>query len=74
MDIRQEWGPALRELATRKECEILEGKLLMDHIHRLIAIPPKYAVSQVIGYLKGKSAIYIARIVRDEADILSNHV
>ena len=61
VEIRRELGPVLRELAVRKECEILEGNMLIDHIHMLIAIPPKYAVSQVIGYLKGKSAIHIAR-------------
>ena len=61
VEIRRELGPVLRELATRKESEILEGNLLPDHIHILIAIPPKYPVSQVIGYLKGKSAIHIAR-------------
>jgi REP-associated tyrosine transposase len=60
-EIRKELGPVLRDLARHKECEILEGKLMVDHIHMLIAIPPKYAVSQVIGYLKGKSAIHIAR-------------
>jgi len=60
-EIRRELGPVLRELATHKESEILEGRLLIDHVHMLIAIPPKYAVSQVIGYLKGKSAIHIAR-------------
>ncbi len=61
VEIRRELGPVLRELARQKESEILEGKLLIDHIHMLIAIPPKYAVAQVVGYLKGKSAIYIAR-------------
>ena len=60
-EIRKELGPVLRELAQHKECEILEGKMMIDHIHMLIAIPPTYAVSQVIGYLKGKSAIHIAR-------------
>ncbi len=61
VEIRRELGPVLRELARQKESEILEGKLLIDHVHMLIAIPPKYAVAQVVGYLKGKSAIYIAR-------------
>jgi putative transposase len=61
VEIRRELGPVLRELAQHKESEILEGSLLIDHVHMLIAIPPKYAVSQVIGYLKGKSAIHIAR-------------
>ena len=60
-EIRRELGPVLRDLAKRKESEILEGKLMVDHIHMLIAIPPKYAVAQVIGYIKGKSAIHIAR-------------
>jgi putative transposase len=60
-ELRKELGPVLRELAKQKGSEIIEGKLLIDHVHILIAIPPKYAVSQVIGYIKGKSAIYIAR-------------
>ena len=51
----------LRELAKHKESEILERQMLLDHVHMLIAIPPKYAVSQVVGYMKGKSAIHIAR-------------
>ncbi len=61
VEIRRELGPVLRELARHKESEILEGSLLIDHVHMLIASPPKYAVAQVIGYLKGKSAIHIAR-------------
>jgi putative transposase len=59
--IRRELGPVLRELARQKESEILEGRMLIDHVHMLISIPPKYAVAQVVGYLKGKSAIHIAR-------------
>jgi len=60
-ELRRELGSVLRELARQKQSEILEGKMMVDHIHMLIAIPPKYAVSQVIGYIKGKSAIHIAR-------------
>ncbi len=60
-EIRRELGPVLRELAKHKGSEILEGKMRADHVHMLISIPPKYAVSHVIGYLKGKSAIHIAR-------------
>src|SRR5579859_2655713 len=60
-EIRRELGPVLRSLAGQKESEILEGTMMVDHVHMLIAIPPKYAVSQVVGYLKGKSAIHIAR-------------
>ncbi len=50
-----------RELAMQKECRSEEGNLRPDHVHMLISIPPKYAVSQVMGFLKGKSAIHIAR-------------
>lgn len=60
-DLRRELGPVLRELAQQRESVILEGHLLVEHVHILIAIPPKYAVSQVVGYIKGKSAIHIAR-------------
>ena len=60
-DLRRELGPVLRELAQQRESAIEEGHLLSDHVHVLISIPPKYAVSQVVGYLKGKSAIHIAR-------------
>ena len=59
--LRQDLGEVFRELAQRKESQILEGHLVVDHVHMLISIPPKYAVAQVIGYIKGKSAIHIAR-------------
>ena len=62
--IRTELAPVMKELARQKESEILQGALIPDHVHMLIAIPPKYAVSSVIGYIKGKSAIYIARNFR----------
>ena len=58
---RQELGPVLRELATHRAGQILEGRLRPDHVPILISIPPKFAVSQVVGYIKGKSAFYIAR-------------
>jgi putative transposase len=60
-NIRQHLGVVFHELAHQKECRIVEGHLLIDHVHMCIEIPPKYAVSSVIGYLKGKSAIAIAR-------------
>ena len=60
-DLRTHLGEVFRELARRADCEILEGHLLPDHSHMLISIPPKYAVSNVVGYIKGKSAIHIAR-------------
>jgi putative transposase len=59
--LRKQLAPVLKELANQKESEILEGRLVEDHVHMLISIPPKYAVAQVIGYMKGKSAIWIAR-------------
>ncbi len=54
--------PVIRELARQKECSIVEGRLVADHVHMVISIPPKYAVAQVIGFIKGKSAIWIARM------------
>jgi putative transposase len=51
-----------RKLAAQKECRIEEGHLMQDHVHMMISIPPKYAVSQVVGYIKGKSAIHLARV------------
>ena len=59
--LRRDLGEVFRMLAEHKESRIEEGHLMLDHVHMLIAIPPKYAVSQVIGYIKGKSAIHIAR-------------
>ena len=60
--LRRHLGEVFRKLAEHKESQILEGHLMLDHVHMLIAIPPKYAVSQVVGYIKGKSAIYLARV------------
>ena len=59
--IRKHLGNILHELADQKECKILEGHLMSDHVHMCISIPPKYSVSNVVGYIKGKSAISIAR-------------
>jgi putative transposase len=60
-ELRKALGPVLHELAAHRESEIIEGRLCVDHVHMLITIPPKYAVAQVVGYIKGKSAIWIAR-------------
>ena len=54
-----------RTLAKQKECQVVEGHLMADHVHMLISIPPKDSVAQVIGYIKGKSAIYVARTFFD---------
>ena len=59
--LRRHLGEVFRRLARQKESEIEEGHLMADHVHMMIAIPPKYAVAQVVGYIKGKSAIHIAR-------------
>jgi putative transposase len=59
--LRGELGKVFRRLAQQKQSEIEEGHLKPDHVHMMISIPPKYSVAQVVGYLKGKSAIYIAR-------------
>jgi putative transposase len=59
--VRNELGEVLHRLARQKESLIEEGHILVDHVHMMISIPPKYAVSQVVGFLKGKSAIHIAR-------------
>ena len=59
--LRPHLGEVFRELAKQKESRIEEGHLMSDHVHMMIAIPPKYAVSQVVGYIKGKSAIHLAR-------------
>ena len=61
-ELRRYLGDVFRKLAAQKESRIEEGHLLTDHVHMLIAIPPKYAVSQVIGFIKGKSAIHLARV------------
>ena len=60
-EIRKFLGPIFHELARQKECRIVEGHLMPDHVHMCIEIPPKYAVASIIGFLKGKSAIAIAR-------------
>jgi len=59
--VRRELGGVFHRLAEQKGCRIEEGHLMPDHVHMLISIPPKLAVSSVVGYLKGKSAIHVAR-------------
>ena len=59
--LRKQLGEVLRELARHKESEVVEGHLRPDHVHMCISIPPKIAVANVVGYIKGKSAITIAR-------------
>ena len=59
--LRKELGTIFKRLAQQKESQIEEGHIMRDHVHMLLSIPPKYAVSQVVGFIKGKSAIHIAR-------------
>ena len=70
-ELRQHLGEVFRNLAKQKECSIVEGHMMSDHVHMLISIPhvhmlisipPKHAVSQVVGFIKGKSAIHLARV------------
>ena len=60
-ELRQHLGDVFRSLARQRESHIEEGHLMSDHVHMLISIPPKYSVAQVVGFIKGKSAIHIAR-------------
>jgi putative transposase len=62
VQLRQYLGEVFRKLAEQKESRIEEGHLMSDHVHMMISIPPKYAVSQVVGFIKGKSAIHLARV------------
>ncbi len=65
--VRKELGPIMRGLAQQKEVVVEEGHLMPDHVHMLLSIPPKYSVSGVVGFIKGKSAIAIARRFMDRA-------
>jgi putative transposase len=64
-ELRKHLGIAFKTLAEQKESRIEEGHLMVDHVHMLISIPPKYAVAHVVGFIKGKSAIHIARTFMD---------
>ena len=60
--LREHLGEVFRKLAAQKECRFEEGHLMPDHVHMMLSIPPKYSVSQVVGFIKGKSAIHLARM------------
>ena len=72
-EIKRQLGPIFHDLARQKECQIVEGHLMPDHVHICIAIPPKHAVSSVMGFLKGKSAIAIARLQGKERNFAGEH-
>ena len=59
--LKKHLGKIFKELASRIECTIEEGHICKDHVHILISIPPKHSVAKAIGFIKGKSAIYIAK-------------
>lgn len=61
-ELRKYLGEVLRRLAEQRESRIAEGHLMPDHVHMMISIPPKHSVAQVVGYIKGKSAIHVARV------------
>ena len=71
--LRKELGQILRGLAVQKESEVMEGTLKADHVHMVIWIPPKYSVSQVVGYVKGKSAIWVARATGKSRNFLGQN-
>jgi len=59
--VREYLAKVFHELANQKGCRIIKGNMVQDHVHMLISIPPKYSVAEIIGYIKGKSAIAVAR-------------
>ena len=64
--LREQLGEVLRQRALHRESRVEDGHLLVDHVH-MLSIPPKYSVAQVVGYLKGKRAIHIARAFADRS-------
>ncbi len=62
LQLRQHLGEVFHQLASQRESRIEEGDLMVHHVHMMISIPPKYAVSQVVGHIKGKSAVHLARV------------
>ncbi|MDP1596198.1 MAG: IS200/IS605 family transposase [Methylotenera sp.] len=59
--LRKHLGEIFRELAQQRECDVVDGHLMQDHVHMCLSVPPKYSVSNIVGFIKGKSAISIAR-------------
>jgi putative transposase len=72
-NIRKQIGAIFHDLARQKECRIVEGHLMPDHVHMCIEIPPKYAVASIVGFIKGKSAIAIARLGGKERNLTGEH-
>ena len=72
--VRRHLGAIFHALARQKECQIVEGHLLPDHVHMCITIPPKYPVASVMGFLKGKSALAVARLNGKERNFTGEHL
>ena len=72
-ELRKHLGQVFRTLAQQKESKILEVHLMADHVHMLISIPPKYGVSQVVGFIKGKSAVHIASVFQGRKRDFTGH-
>jgi putative transposase len=71
--IRKELKDVLHGLALQKECKIEEGYLMPDHVHMLISIPPKLSVSNLVGFLKGKSSIWVAQNISNKQQNFVGH-
>ena len=72
-DLRKYLGEIFRELAKQKECTVIEGHLMPDHVRIMLSIPPKYSVAQIVGFIKGKSAIQIARNFQGRKKVLKRN-
>ena len=71
--IRRDLKDVFHRLAKQKECVIEEGHLMPDHVHMLVAIPPKHRVSSIVGFLKGKSSIWIAQNIANKQRNFAGH-
>ena len=71
--IRKELKDVFHRLASQKDCQIEEGHLMLDHVHMLISIPPKLSVAKVIGFLKGKSSIWVAQNIANKKQNFNGH-
>ena len=72
-NLAKEIGPVLRGLAEQKECQVIQGHVRPDHIHICMAIPPKLSVANVVGFIKGKSAIWVARRMGKDRNFTGEH-
>ena len=71
--IKKQLKDVFHRLAWQKECKIEEGYLMADHVHMLISIPPKHSVANIVGFLKGKSSIWIAQNIGNKKQNFVRH-